>query len=366
MVALCVVGAGCSTDGDTAVGGAGVAAVATDEIDGSSEEAPPRFRLAGEEAVSVAGGVLLGDGEPLVLYGVNRSGAEYACAQGWGFFDGDEDQALVDELLSWNVNAVRVLLNEHCWLGVNGVAEEFGGEPYRAEIRRWIDLLRGNGLVAVVALQWADGGEEPALDIAPMPNRRFSEPFWASVADEFGDEPGIVFELYSEPHDVSWDCWQTGCDLDDGTETTSLQALVDVVRAQGVATALIVNGLRYSNDVTELLERLPVDPMDQLIAGMHIYDFNECADEECWSRDLGDVLGELPVMITEFGEEACDGSFAERVIDWAVENQASALAWTFNPWGDCGGGPDLVEDVDGRLVATPYGEAVRARFGELG
>ena len=28
-----------------------------------------------------------------VFFGVNRSGTEYACAQGWGFFDGPSDLA---------------------------------------------------------------------------------------------------------------------------------------------------------------------------------------------------------------------------------------------------------------------------------
>src|SRR5262245_16166535 len=61
------------------------------------------------------------NGTPMRLLGVNRSGAEYACAQGWGIFDGPTDAASITAIASWHVNAVRVPLNEDCWLGINGV-----------------------------------------------------------------------------------------------------------------------------------------------------------------------------------------------------------------------------------------------------
>src|SRR4051812_11805284 len=35
---------------------------------------------------------------PLVLRGVNRSGSEYACIQGWGFFDGPADPPSVQAI----------------------------------------------------------------------------------------------------------------------------------------------------------------------------------------------------------------------------------------------------------------------------
>ena len=61
-------------------------------------------------------------GRVIQLRGVNRSGAEYACAEGWGFFDGPtDDPASIAAMKSWHVNAVRLPMNEDCWLGINGV-----------------------------------------------------------------------------------------------------------------------------------------------------------------------------------------------------------------------------------------------------
>ena len=39
-----------------------------------------------------------GAGQPLRLLGADRSGTEYACAEGWGIFDGPSDAASVQAL----------------------------------------------------------------------------------------------------------------------------------------------------------------------------------------------------------------------------------------------------------------------------
>src|ERR1700728_91361 len=65
-----------------------------------------------------------GSGQTIRLLGVDRPGTEYACEEGWGDSDGDDapDAAAADaaEIASWDANAVRVPLNEDCWLGING------------------------------------------------------------------------------------------------------------------------------------------------------------------------------------------------------------------------------------------------------
>jgi hypothetical protein len=48
--------------------------------------APMGLHVAGQQ-------LLDGSNSPVILRGVDRSGTEYACIQGWGFFDGPSDSA---------------------------------------------------------------------------------------------------------------------------------------------------------------------------------------------------------------------------------------------------------------------------------
>src|SRR5215472_14799538 len=56
------------------------------------------------------------NGNVLRLRGVNRSGSEYMCVGGSAVFDGPVDAAAIK---AWHVNAVRLPLNEDCWLGIS-------------------------------------------------------------------------------------------------------------------------------------------------------------------------------------------------------------------------------------------------------
>ena len=90
-----------------------------------------------ERGLHVSGNKLLDSKGRLVHFrGVNRSGTEYACIQGWGIFDGPNGAASVRPMAKWHVNAVRIPLNEQCWLGINGVKPQYGGASYRRAIVR--------------------------------------------------------------------------------------------------------------------------------------------------------------------------------------------------------------------------------------
>jgi len=83
---------------------------------------------------------------------VNRSGTEYACAQGWGFFDGPSDSASIAAIAAWKANAVRVPLNETCWLAINGVKPAYAGANYARAIGDFVDRLNRAGLVVILEL----------------------------------------------------------------------------------------------------------------------------------------------------------------------------------------------------------------------
>jgi len=46
-------------------------------------------------------------------------------------------------------------------------------------------------------------------------------------------DPALLFDLYNEPHDISWSCWRYGCATPDGWQTAGMETLVNVVRSAG-------------------------------------------------------------------------------------------------------------------------------------
>src|SRR3954462_9753187 len=133
--------------------GCAVAVLASGLVAASNSGAAPVL------GISVAGNHLVdANGNTVVLHGVNRSGTEDGCVQGWGIFDGPSDTASVQAIASWHTNAVRVPLNEDCWLGINGVASNLGGTLYQQAIVNYVNLLNQNGLYAILELHWSAPG----------------------------------------------------------------------------------------------------------------------------------------------------------------------------------------------------------------
>jgi hypothetical protein len=317
---------------------------------GAADAAAPALRVQGNRLVDAAGA-------PVRLLGVNRSGSEYACIQGWSIFDGPVDDAAVRAIAAWNTTAVRVPLNEDCWLGQN-TSPRLGGEAYRAAIEGFVGRLNAAGLVAILDLHWSGPGKQPATGQSKMADAVDAPAFWSSVATRFRDNPAVVFDLYNEPHGVSWSCWRDGCSVD-GYEAAGMQRLVDAVRATGARQPLMLTGLAYGNDLSQWLAHRPADPVGALVAGFHLYNFNACVDTACWDRTVAPVAAQVPVVTGELGENDCSASFITRYMDWADGRGVSYLGWAWNPY-DCGGFPALISSYDG--TPTPFGAGLRDRL----
>jgi endoglucanase len=298
-----------------------------------------------------------GDGEPVRLLGVNRSGAEYACVDGHGFFAGPTGRRAVAAMTAWGINAVRVPLNEHCWLGINDAPTGYSRARYRKAVRGYVARLHRAGLYVVLDLHWNAPGDLPAKQ-RPMADLDHAPAFWSSVARAFKDDHALVFDVYNEPHGIGWECWRDGCKLSEGWRTAGMQSLVDAVRETGAQQPIVATGLGWGTDLSSWLEYRPDDPAHQLAAGVHFYDFAGCASVDCWGRTVDPVAREVPVVVTEIGERECSGAFFDRFMSWADSADVSYLAWSWNPSG-CAA-PALIESWDGR--PTPSGERLRERL----
>jgi endoglucanase len=323
------------------------------------------IRVAGNQFVD-------GSGQPVRLLGVNRSSTEYACTYGYVASGPEEpsgeDPSGTDPLdgedaaaiAAWHATAVRIPLNEDCWLGENGEpADGLTASAYRQAIESYAGDLEADGIYPILDLHWTNPGDlvshgEPADGQHAMPDAH-SLDFWASVATAFKGDPAVVFDAFNEPyspaangdsaHPVDWSCWKEGgCTVPDADDqepvnlaqtykAVGMQQVVDAIRATGASQPILLGGLSYANDLSGWLADEPTDPDEQLAASFHNYSGESCASESCWNATIAPVAARVPVVSGEFGEDDCPPSgedpdnFDNAYMDWADRHGVGYLGW---------------------------------------
>ncbi len=188
-------------------------------------------------------------GTPVVLHGVDQSGTEYSCTNGYGIFDNGassvaasaSDASDLSVMPSWGINSVFIGLNEDCWLGINGSGianwSSDSGQNYINAIKAAVTAAESDGVYPVIGFYWGDpgteipngsdpnGGGQP-----PLPDANHAPLFWEEVANTFKNDPNVIFRLQEEPHPsatgasgagantggnagtslYNWQCWAHG------------------------------------------------------------------------------------------------------------------------------------------------------------
>jgi hypothetical protein len=269
-------------------------------------------------------------------------------------FDGPSDAASIDAIATWpGVNAVRVPLNEHCWLGVEGMPAVGTTAEYRRAVLDYVALLHSAKLTPILDLHWVGAGSVPADRLEPMPDAEYAVAFWRSVAATFKNDPNVVLEPFNEPYpngnsggELAWQAFRDGgvqfVGVRRGQPATGetytavgMQALVDAIRSTGARHLILVGGIQYSNNLERWLDFRPSDPIGNLAAAWHVYDKNPCRTEECWNATVAPVAAAVPLVTTEFGEQDCDSVFVEPLLHWLDRHEAGYLAWSWNAYGPC-------------------------------
>ena len=340
-------------------------------------EPPPTGPAA--PALHVSGNKLLtANGATYRLLGVNRASAEFACVQGKGMWDsGPVDQASVTAMTAWHIRAVRIPLNEDCWLGLSGSPS---GAAYQQAVKDYVNLLVANGINPILDLHWTHGQYTGNISACtdvnatcqkPMPSMQYTPMFWTQVANAFKGNNAVVFDLFNEPYPDAADNWanptaEWQCLRDGGTcagftyQVAGMQDLLDAVRATGATNVVMSAGLRWTNDLTQWLAYKPTDPTGNLMASWHSYNFNACITVACWDSEIGSVAAQVPLLAGEIGQNTCAHDYIDQVMAWLDSRNLGYTAWTWNPWG-CGQGNVLIEDYNGTPTQT-YGAGYRSHL----
>lgn len=337
---------------------------------------PPIINLSG---IHVFGNMLVNDqGQQVILRGVNRSGTEYACVQGNGIFDGPNDNASIQAMKTWGINAVNILLNEDCWLGINGVNPLYSGTNYQQAIIAYTKLLESNGIYPILSYHWGAPGTQLALGQPDMPDADHAPAFWQSVANTFKNDQAVILHPQEEPHPLgntdsqaAWQCWRDGgtC-ADTAYQVVGMQSLVNTIRSAGANNVIGLSGIQYANTMTQFLNYLPNDPLHNLIGMVDVYpDENPCNTVSCYNSEYAPVIAQMPFMAGEFGESVngniCGVTSSNIFLNWMDQHNSGYLAWTWDAWNTPCGDLSLITSYDG-TPHVPNGTNYKAHLLALG
>jgi hypothetical protein len=380
-LALLVPLVGCAKGNDS--GGTGGSQGGTGMIGGTAGTGggavdDPFVGLPASKALHADGNVLKdATGATVRLLGINRSGSEYMCApptQGGTTFDGSTGPSSITAMLTWNINTVRLPLNEHCWLGINGAL--VSADEYRSSIIDYVVRLHQKNLYVVLDLHWSAPGTTTIMggsggnQLVTMAFADHAIDFWTSVATTFKNDPMVLFDLFNEPildssdrfgnGPVSdpWGCWLNGCQVSKG-RVAGMQQMLDAVRATGATQVVVAGGIDWAHTMDQWLQHMPSDPMHNLMAAFHVYQppLSSCSDTTCWNtKGLSSVAASVPVLTGEMGEQDCTTGFINGYMSWADSKGISYLGWAWNPQ-NCNTFPALITNVDG--TPTAFGQGLK-------
>ncbi|HZU12375.1 MAG TPA: cellulase family glycosylhydrolase [Chloroflexota bacterium] len=350
-----------------------------------SPSATPSPTVGTGLALRVSGNQIVNQqGQAIRLIGINVPGSAQCIPTGphtpEGIFAFPSASQTAAAIAGWHADVVRITLNEDCWLGINGGNPASTGENYRAAVISFIADLHAAGLYVILDLHANAPGTTPSTSQQAMADADHALAFWTSVAGTFKGDPAVIFEPYNEPHITTanaqttnpWQCWRDGCLIDEldqyhntpivgaaPWQAAGMQSLVDAIRATGAANPILIDGLNWAQDLTQMLQYLPTDPQNQLIADYHNYMSAGSKNTAAyWNSVIAPVAARMPVMTSEVGEKDCGSGYVMHYMQWADAHGVGYAPWVWMTW-QCNA-MGLIADWNG--TPSAYGQTFYDHF----
>lgn len=315
--------------------------------------APPMLHVAGTQLKDKAGHVVR-------LQGVNIPSLEWTSG-------GDHVlQSLGAAMDDWHATLVRLPLSQDRWFG-KAPEQNDQGLAYRALVDSVVQAAATRGKYLLLDLHWSDAdqwGQHIGQHSMPDDN---SAVFWKAVASRYANNSAVLFDLYNEPRDVTWDLWQHGgtvvehsADPKQGADLTyhspGMQSLLHTVRATGAKNIVIAGGLDWAYDLSGIVNghALTDTHGNGVVYATHIYPW-----KTDWDKHVTPATRRYPVIVSEVGCEPLKPNapdwqkvdcavWAPQALDYIDTHKLSWTAWSFHT----GASPCLISDWS--YATTPY------------
>jgi hypothetical protein len=254
---------------------------------------PPELHVVGNQLMTP-------DAKPVWLQGLCLDSME------WGAGGEHILQSIPVAIEQWHANVIRLPVKDNFWWGW-GPWQKKGdnGMTYRKLVDSAVDEAASHGAYLVLDLH--KFGAPTEADVA----------FWKDAALRYKDNPAVLFELFNEPHDISWKLWRYGGNLHDasnaadtihvkenneqmsGDSTVGIQALVDAVRSTGARNIVIAGGLGWSYDLSGVVTGYALEEHpggDGIMYSHHNYPW-----KIGWKEAVLGAAAKYPIFVGEVG-----------------------------------------------------------------
>jgi endoglucanase len=298
----------------------------------TDQSAPNGYHVVGNTILDSAG-------KSHLFHGVDRPSLEWSSS---GDHLSQGDYAL---MASWKANVVRIALNQDFWLQGSPVYSA----TYASTVDQQIKWAEAAGLDVILDLHWSDKGTFSTMAAQQRMADDNSLTFWQSVASKYQTDGRVLFELYNEPHDVTWPVWLNGGPSGDGFMVVGMQQLYDAVRGTGAENLVVIGGLQFAYDLSGVPQNAVTG--HNIVYATHPYNQPPNKQPAQWDAGFGFLSATYPVMATEFGDvKSCDTSYYSALVMYADAHKMSWTGWAWYPSG-CQF-PSLVTDWNGTPSAA--------------
>ncbi|WP_024461047.1 glycoside hydrolase family 5 protein [Marinimicrobium sp. LS-A18] len=227
---------------------------------------------------------------------------------GWGgdkFYTAGAVKTVAED---WNAELVRAAMG----------IETPGGylespESNLTKIRTVVDAAITNDLYVII--DWHSHHAEDHPDSAVA--------FFTKMAEEYGEHPNVIYEIYNEPLDVSW------------TDTLKPYAVqvIEAIRAVDPDNLIVMGTPNWSQDVDVAAES-PITGFQNIAYALHFYAGTHTESLRDKARDALDKG--LPLFATEWGTVNANGdgdvakAQTEIWMDFFKEHNISHANWALN------------------------------------
>jgi len=269
---------------------------------------------------------------------------------------GDNVLASTSEVFTnWNCNLVRLPLSQDRWFGRvsdwSTPKPPDGGEQYRKIVDDVVKLALNYGRYILLDLHWSNAGEwGKNIGQHYMPDDNSLE-FWIDVAGKYSNNSAVLFGLYNEPHDITWEVWRNGGTVNETENkgkpdekkftynTPGHQKIVNEIRALGANNIIVAGGVDWAYDLRGIASSYALADTPEgngIVYDSHIYPFKEWDGKNHDAKVLC-IADTYPVLIGEIGIDP-DGEWGAArypawlggMLDWIDLNRLNWAGWCFH------------------------------------